>query len=91
MVSFQVVTASKVSNLTHAIRVSIDCSTGSVGRDWRKEARPGVSDAVAGAILGLNFAKALFSRGILLQGSFGIWNLEFGEGRKIKTLVRTPC
>jgi hypothetical protein len=31
----------------------------------RKEARPGVSDAVANAILGLNFAKVLFSTGIL--------------------------
>jgi hypothetical protein len=60
MVSFQAVTASRVSNLTHAIRVSIDCSTGSMERDSRKEARPGVSDAVAGAIPGLNFAKVLF-------------------------------
>jgi hypothetical protein len=74
IVSFQVVTTSKVSNLTHAIRVSIDCSTGSVERDWRKEVRPGVSDAVAGAISGLNFAKALFSRSSLLQGRLG--NLE---------------
>jgi hypothetical protein len=65
MVSFQIVTASEVSNLTHAIRVSIDCSMGSVERDLRKEARPGVSDAVANAILGLNFAKVLFSTGIL--------------------------
>jgi hypothetical protein len=65
MVSFQIVTASEVSNLTHAIRVSIDCSMGSVERDLRKEARPGVSDAVTNAILGLNFAKVLFSTGIL--------------------------
>jgi hypothetical protein len=33
-----------------------------VERDLRKEARPGVSDAVAGAILGLNFAKVLFGK-----------------------------
>jgi hypothetical protein len=64
IVSFQVVTASEVSNLTHAIRVSIDCSTGSVERDLRKEERPGVSDAVANAILGLNF-ESLIRGGIL--------------------------
>ena len=44
-----------------------------MGRDWRKEARPGVSDAVAGAIPGLNFAKVLFSIGILFKIA-----LEFG-------------
>jgi hypothetical protein len=33
-----------------------------VERDLRKEARPGVSDAVAGAIPGLNFAKVLFGK-----------------------------
>ena len=33
----------------------------------RKEARPGVSDAVANAILGLNFAKVLFGTGILFR------------------------
>lgn len=74
MVSFQVVTASEVPNLTHAIRVSIDCSTGSVERDLRKEARPGVSDAVADAIPGLNFAKVLFGRGILFTRES--WSLE---------------
>ena len=90
MSAFQVVTASKVSNLTHAMRVSIDCSTGSVGRDWRKEARPGVSDAVAGAIPGLNFAKVLFSIGILFKIALEFWN--FGQGRGIKkALVQLPA
>ena len=77
MVSFQVVTASEVSNLTHAIRVSIDCSTGSVERDLKKEERPGVSDAVANAILGLNFAKVLFVEVFCLQDSLRVW--KFGH------------
>ena len=90
MVSFQVVTASEVSNLTHAIRVSIDCSTGSVERDLRKEERPGVSDAVAGAIPGLNFAKVLFGRGI----RFTKWPLEAGNLATVEDQEgagTTPC
>ena len=90
MVSFQVVTASEVPNLTHAIRVSIDCSTGSVERDLRKEARPGVSDAVADAIPGLNFAKVLFGRGILFYKRA----LEFGNLATVEDQEgagTTPC
>jgi hypothetical protein len=65
----------KVSDLTHAMRVSTDCSTGSVERDFRKEARPGVNDAVAGAIPASKLR--LFSIGSLLPNSFG--NLEIGS------------
>jgi hypothetical protein len=81
IVSFQVVTTSKVSNLTHAIRVSIDCSTGSVGRDWRKEARPGVSDAMAGAIPGLTSQKPYSVEVFFYKVALEIW--KFGNLAKV--------
>ena len=61
-VSFGSVTTSKASNLTHAIRVSVECSTGSVERDFKKESRPGVNSAVAGAILGLRLVSCAKGR-----------------------------
>jgi hypothetical protein len=53
LISSEVVITSRVSNLTHAIRVSTEYSTGSVDSDFRKEWSPGVVDCVAGAISAL--------------------------------------
>jgi hypothetical protein len=60
-----------------------------VERDLRKEARPGVSDAVAGAIPGLNFAKVLFGK----RYSFYKMALEAGNLATVekKARVTTPC
>jgi hypothetical protein len=62
MVNFEDIAASQVSNLTHAIRVSIEHSTGSVDRDFRKGSSPGVSGNVEGAIAASRLLEELYCR-----------------------------